>query len=73
MNTMSRDPHHGNKGNALQAFYQKFTPAYIVSKVKDWINAKSNRMLKYAAFNAGHILNDLREAANHHRVSTIKM
>ena len=35
--TFQQDFYQGQVGNA---FYQKFTPAYIIRKLKDWINKK---------------------------------
>ena len=43
MGTMEQDPFKGEAGNALQAFYQKFTPAHVIRKIKDWVNAKTER------------------------------
>ena len=39
LGTMDQDPFGGYKGNALQAFYQKFTPSYVIQVVQDAVNA----------------------------------
>jgi hypothetical protein len=38
MGAMGQDPFQGHEGNALQAFYQKLTPAYLVSEVQHFVN-----------------------------------
>jgi hypothetical protein len=42
--TMSQDPFGGQRGNALAAFFSKFTANYVVSVLTDYINEKKDVM-----------------------------
>jgi len=36
--TMDYEPFGGHRGNALAAFFSKFTPQYVISALTDYIN-----------------------------------
>ena len=44
--TMDQDPFDGCRGNALQAFFCKFTPKYVISVLTKYINEKKDVMFE---------------------------
>ena len=50
MGTMGQDMFGGNPGNALEAFYQKFTPSYVARELAGIINERQTRRNEAGGF-----------------------